>query len=90
MSERGQKEVEGMEELSNTAKDAVEGNHGAEEEKEKTAVDDAQEEEEKAVEKEEEISYNYSELRSGAERVNISEDTYLELQYPSLTFCFTD
>ena len=33
-------------------------------------------------EEEKEISYNYDELKSGPEVVNISEDIYLELQYP--------
>ena len=33
-------------------------------------------------EEEKEINYNYDELKSGPEVVNISEDVYLELQYP--------
>ena len=33
-------------------------------------------------EEEKEISYNYDELKSGPEVVNISENIYLELQYP--------
>ena len=35
-------------------------------------------------EEEKEISYNYDELKSGPEVVNISKDIYLQLQYPSM------
>ena len=34
---------------------------------------------------EKEMSYNYDNLKSGPEAVNISEDVYLELQYPSIS-----
>ena len=37
---------------------------------------------EEGGEEEQETSYNYEELKSGPEVVNMSEDTYLELQYP--------
>ena len=44
-----------------------------------------EEEREKGEEDKCNISYNYEELKSSPEVVNMSPDTYLELQYPPHT-----
>ena len=55
-----------------------------EEEREESPGDkqEKKEDEEQKPEEQQEISYDYNELKSGPESVNISQDTYLELQYP--------
>ena len=66
----------------------VEEERGREEEREreergrKEPVSVVEEEKEDVKMTEKQISYDYEELKSRPEAVNISSDTYLELQYP--------